>query len=140
MKKSYRKINSYTVCQIVNFGKQTPHVHLIIIRDWPKNSPTPPPPPHLKNLDNFPPSAFYSTLPAHTIRQKRVATKVLRCKEWATNRLTYVTRHNDVNNMTPLHPLLYVSFPDFRQNPQFSEKCFKCPWQQNSKLHLWRTA
>ena len=36
-------------------GKNT-QVHLIIIRKWPKNTPSP----HfIKNLDNFPPGAFH---------------------------------------------------------------------------------
>ena len=37
-------------------GKKTLQVHLIIIREWPKNNP----PPILRNLDNFSPGAFYS--------------------------------------------------------------------------------
>ena len=36
-------------CQIANFRKKTPQVHLIIIRHWPKNNPSP----ILRNLDNF---------------------------------------------------------------------------------------
>ena len=48
-----------------SFGKK-PQVHLIITRELPNN----PTPLILRNLDNFPPGAFYSTLP--TIRHKRV--------------------------------------------------------------------
>ena len=52
-------------------GKKTTQVHLTIIRELPKN--TPPPPTILRNLDNSPPGAFYSTLPPPpTIRHKRV--------------------------------------------------------------------
>ena len=40
--------------QIASFGKKDPHVHLIIIGEWPEKKP-----PILKNLDNFPPGAFY---------------------------------------------------------------------------------
>ena len=40
--------------QIARFGKKDPHVHLIIIGEWPEKKP-----PILKNLDNFPPGAFY---------------------------------------------------------------------------------
>ena len=36
-----------------NFRKKTPQVHLIIIRQWPKNNPSP----ILRNLDNFSPGA-----------------------------------------------------------------------------------
>ena len=36
--------------------EKNPQVHLIIVREWPKNTP-----PILRNLDNFLPSAFYST-------------------------------------------------------------------------------
>ena len=52
---------------------KSPQVDLIIIKKWPKNSlpPHPLPPPSLWNLDNFFPSAFYST-PTPTIRHKRV--------------------------------------------------------------------
>ena len=39
------------------FGKKTPQVHLIIIREWPKNNPLS----ILRNLDNVFPGAFYST-------------------------------------------------------------------------------
>ena len=42
--------------QIANFGKN-PQIRLIIIREGPKI----PPPPILRNFDNFPPGAFYST-------------------------------------------------------------------------------
>ena len=38
----------------------TPQVHSIVIRELPKNSP---PPPILRDLDNFPLGAFYSTNP-----------------------------------------------------------------------------
>ena len=41
-------------------GKKTTQVHLTIIRELPKNTP---PPTILRNLDNSPPGAFYSTLP-----------------------------------------------------------------------------
>ena len=41
-------------------------VHLIIIKEWPKNTP-----PILRNLDNFPPGAFYST-PPYNQAQKSV--------------------------------------------------------------------
>ena len=40
------------------FLGKNPQVHLIIIREWPKTNP-----PILRNLDNFPPGAFYSNLP-----------------------------------------------------------------------------
>ena len=40
---------------------KNPHVHLIIRRDWTKNPPPPPPPSILRNLDDFPPGAFYLT-------------------------------------------------------------------------------
>ena len=40
------------------FAKKTPQVHLIITKEWPKNTP-----PILRNLDNFPPGAFYPTHP-----------------------------------------------------------------------------
>ena len=30
------------VGQIANFGKKNLQVHLIVIREWPKNTPTPP--------------------------------------------------------------------------------------------------
>ena len=50
----------------VNFREKTTQVHLIIIIEWPKNtppprSPTPPPPPNLGNLDNFTTGVSYST-------------------------------------------------------------------------------
>ena len=38
------------------FWKKTLKVHLIVEREWPKNTP------HLRNLDNSPPGAFYSIL------------------------------------------------------------------------------
>ena len=39
------------IVQIADFGKKTPQTHLIIIREWPKNTP---PPPILRNLDTPP--------------------------------------------------------------------------------------
>ena len=42
--------------QIANFVKKNPQVHLIIIREWPKNDR-----PILRNLDNVLPGAFYWT-------------------------------------------------------------------------------
>ena len=53
------------VVQIANFGEKNPQPHLIIIREWPKNSP------QIRNLDNFVPGAFYLTSP-FTIRHERV--------------------------------------------------------------------
>ena len=47
--------------QIADFWGKTPQVHLIIIREWPKNNP-PPFPPILRNLDNFCLGAFYSMI------------------------------------------------------------------------------
>ena len=41
------------------FLGKNPQVHLIIIREWPNNTP----PPILRNLDTFPPGTFYSTPP-----------------------------------------------------------------------------
>ena len=64
--------------QIANFEKK-PQVQSIIIREWPKDTPSPPtpqpPPPHthtpiLRNSDNFPPDTFYPTSP--TIWDDRV--------------------------------------------------------------------
>ena len=53
-------------CKMQMFWKKNSQVHLIIIREWPKNSS-----PVLRNLDNSPPpGAFYST--PSTIRHKRV--------------------------------------------------------------------
>ena len=46
--------------QIAKFGKKHSQVHLIIIREWPKNN-LAPQPPILRNLDSFPSGAFYST-------------------------------------------------------------------------------
>ena len=37
------------------FWEKNPQIYLIIIREWPKNNL-----PTLRNLDNFPPGAFYS--------------------------------------------------------------------------------
>ena len=51
------------------FWGKNPQVHLVIIRQWPKNTPHPP---ILGNLDNFPPGVFYST-PLPTIRHKRLS-------------------------------------------------------------------
>ena len=49
------------------FGKKTPQVHLIIIREWPKNNPLS----ILRNLDVFPGAfSLYST--PLTIRHKRL--------------------------------------------------------------------
>ena len=45
---------------------KNPQINLNIIREWSKNNL----PPHLRNLYNFPPGAFYSIPP--TIRYKRV--------------------------------------------------------------------
>ena len=50
------------------FRGKTSQVHLIIIREWPKNSS----PPILGNLDNFPIGAFSATPPPPTIRHERV--------------------------------------------------------------------
>ena len=46
--------------QITNLGEKNIQVYLIIIREWPKNTP---PPFIIDNLGNFPPGAFYSTPP-----------------------------------------------------------------------------
>ena len=58
---------------------KNPQIYLIIIREWPKNSP-----PHhpiiLKNLDNFSPGTFYLTPSPSTIRHERVATYILHTK------------------------------------------------------------
>ena len=51
--------------QIANFAKKPPQVHLIIKRERPKSNT-----PILRNLDNFPSGAFYST--PTKIRHKRV--------------------------------------------------------------------
>ena len=45
---------------VVQILKKTPQVHLIIIREWPTNNPSSL---ILRNLDNFPPGAFYWTSP-----------------------------------------------------------------------------
>ena len=57
-------------------------------------------------------------------------------KRWVTYQLSYAISYNHTNKMY-LHPLLYASFLDFRQNQSFSKKCFKC---FKCRLHLWRTA
>ena len=61
--------------QITTFGKKNPQVHLIIIREWHKNNPSP----ILRNLDNFPPGAFIPPppLPPPTIRHKRVNNNII---------------------------------------------------------------
>ena len=47
-------------------------------------------------------------------------------------------RHNETNNMTPLpQPFLYASLPDFWQNPLFTKKSFKCPWQQRKVYYIF---
>ena len=52
--------------------EKNPQVHLIICKEWPKNTvPSQPRPPILRNLDNFLLGAFYSTLTSN-IRHKRV--------------------------------------------------------------------
>ena len=57
--------------QIANFGEKNPQVHLIIIRESPKNIP-----PILRNLDNSPPGSFYSTPPPPLqLGTKRVVNK-----------------------------------------------------------------
>lgn len=56
--------------QIANFLEKIPEVYVIFIRKWPKKHP----PTNLRNLDNFPLDAFYSTL-LPTIRRKRVLSK-----------------------------------------------------------------
>ena len=59
--------------------KKPPQVHLIIVREWPKNTPT-----ILRNLDNFLPGAFYSTPSTiSTIRLKRVPSTVKMLKNIA---------------------------------------------------------
>ena len=35
-------------------------------------------------------------------------------KVWVTYRLSYLMHHDDANNMTPPHLVLYASFSDFR--------------------------
>ena len=53
--------------QIANFGEKNPQVHLIIIRESPKNIP-----PILRNLDNSPPWFILFDIPAPlTIRHKK---------------------------------------------------------------------
>ena len=52
---------SILLCLIVGrsnckFLEKNLHVHLIIMKEWPKNNS-----PILRNLDNFPPGVFYST-------------------------------------------------------------------------------
>ena len=41
-----------------------------------------------------------------------------------TYRFSYAMRHNEANKMTPPNLLPYASFPEFRQNRQFSKTCF----------------
>ena len=54
------------------FLRKNPQVHLIILREWPERPKNDPPPPILRNLDNFPPGAFYSNPPppAYDLAQK----------------------------------------------------------------------
>ena len=45
-----------------------------------------------------------------------IVAKVLRYKEWATDRFLFAMHHNETNNMTPsYHHLLYASLSDFWQ-------------------------
>ena len=59
--KAIRRFKHTILCLIVwshiaSFGKKIPQVHLIIIREWPKNNPRPSPSPHpiCRNFDNSP--------------------------------------------------------------------------------------
>ena len=60
------------IVQIADFGKKTPQTHLIIITEWPKNTPSPP---ILRNLDTPPWCILFHPPPPPpppTIRHKRV--------------------------------------------------------------------
>ena len=84
------------LCLIVGGGKiasfvekKPPQAHLIIMRKWPENNPL-----ILRNLDNFPPGAFYST--PFTIRHKRVYREYFREIFIAQSTIRHVDLHSQI--------------------------------------------
>ena len=81
-------------------GKKTPQVHLIIMREWPENNSL-----ILRNLDNFPPGAFYST--PFTIRHKRVYREYFREIFIAQSTIRHVDLHSQIQKK------VFISFKLF---------------------------